>query len=61
MLVFWGTIGLAAVFGYIWISLDQKGLLKIPDRDPGVMILAADGTALAEQGSFFGDEVRLSE
>jgi penicillin-binding protein 1A len=61
LLAFLGTIGLSAVFGYVWISLDQKGLLKIPDRDPGIMILAADGTALAEQGSFFGDEVRLPE
>src|SRR5260221_4185700 len=60
-LALWGVVGSAAVFGYIWFSLDQKGLLKIPDREPGVMILAADGTALAEQGAFFGDDVRLSE
>ncbi|MBI2717954.1 MAG: PBP1A family penicillin-binding protein [Rhizobiales bacterium] len=56
-----GTLMLALLFGYIWFSLDQKGLLKIPDREPGVMVLAADGTRLAEQGSFFGDDVRLAE
>ncbi len=58
---FLGTVGLTAMFGYIWFSLDQKGLLQIPGREPGIMVLAADGTTLAEQGSFFGDEVRISE
>jgi penicillin-binding protein 1A len=57
----WGLIGLTGLFTYIWFSLDQKGLLKIPDREPGIMILAADGTAIAEQGAFFGDDVMLSE
>jgi penicillin-binding protein 1A len=46
---------------YIWSSLDQKGLLQIPEREPGIMLVAADGTALAERGAFFGDEARLSE
>ena len=54
-----GTFGLAAIFGYIWVSLNDNGLLKIPDREPGLMILAADGTALAEMGSFNGDEAHL--
>ncbi len=57
----WGAIGLFGVFSYIWFSLDQKGLLQIPAREPGIMVLAADGTTLAEQGSFFGDEVRIGE
>jgi len=57
----WGTIGLAGLFGYIWLSLNQNGLLKIPDREPGMMVLAADGTALAEQGAFYGDEIRLGD
>ena len=56
-----GAAGLAAVFGYIWFSLNENGLLKIPDREPGMMILASDGTALAEMGSFNGDEVRLAD
>ena len=56
-----GTIGLGALFGYIWMGLDSQGLLKIPDRDPGIMILANDGSVLAEQGSFNGDEVRIAD
>ena len=60
-LAFVGAAGLAALFGYIWFTLDQQGLLKIPERDPGIMILASDGSVLAEQGSFNGDDVRLAE
>ena len=56
-----GAIGLGAIFGYIWMTLDKQGLLKIPERDPGIMILANDGSVLAEQGSFNGDEVRIAD
>jgi penicillin-binding protein 1A len=56
-----GSVGLAAIFGYIWLTLNENGLLKIPDREPGLMVLAADGSVLAEQGAFNGDEARLSE
>ena len=61
VLAFFGALGLAAVFGYIWFTLNQQGLLKIPDREPGIIILASDGSVLAEKGSFNGDEVRLAE
>jgi penicillin-binding protein 1A len=61
VLAFIGAAGLAAVFGYIWFTLNQQGLLKIPERDPGIIILASDGSVLAEQGSFNGDDVRLVE
>ena len=56
-----GSIVLAAVFGYVWFSLNQKGVLQIPELQPGVMLLAADGTVLSEQGAFFGDQVRVSD
>lgn len=56
-----GCIGVAGLFGYIWMTLDKQGLLQIPDRDPGIMILANDGSVLAEQGSFNGDEVRIAD
>ncbi|MFN0195086.1 MAG: transglycosylase domain-containing protein, partial [Aestuariivirga sp.] len=59
--VFWGSLASALAFGYVWMSLDQKGLFNIPDREPGIMLLAADGTVLAEQGAFYGDEVRVSD
>ena len=61
ILAFWSTLGVAAFLGYIWLSLDQKGLLAIPDREPGIMVLAADGTVLVEQGSFYGDEIGIGE
>ncbi|WP_373505259.1 transglycosylase domain-containing protein [Aestuariivirga sp.] len=61
MLAFFGAVGLAAIFGYIWVTLNENGLLKIPDREPGIMILASDGTVLAEQGAFNGDEARLAD
>ncbi len=64
-LYFKGTLlGLVAGsmgFAYIWMSLDKQGLLKIPDREPGIMLLAADGSVLAQQGSFYGDEVRVGD
>ena len=56
-----GCIALAAMFGYVWFSLSQKGLLQIPELQPGIMLLAEDGTVLSEQGAFFGDQVRVSE
>ena len=52
---------LAAGFGYVWFTLNQKGVLQIPELQPGVMLLAADGTVLSEQGAFFGDQVRVSD
>src|SRR5690348_12431039 len=60
-LLFWGVFAGAAGFGYLWMSLDQKGLFQIPAREPGIMVLAADGTVLAERGAFFGDDVRIAE
>jgi penicillin-binding protein 1A len=53
------TVCVALVFGFAWFTLEQKGLFRIPERAPGVMILASDKTPLAEQGAFFGDEARL--
>ena len=48
-------------FGYVWFTLDQKGLFQVPDREPGIMLLASNGDVLAERGAFFGDEVRVDE
>ncbi len=56
-----GSIALAATLGYVWFSLNQKGVFQIPELQPGIMLLAADGTALSEQGAFFGDQVRVSD
>ncbi len=61
LLAFWGVVAGGLGFGYIWFSLDQNGLLKIPERQPGIMILASDGSVLSEQGAFYGDAVRIAE
>ncbi len=53
------TFALAMVFGFAWFTLEQKGLFNIPERAPGIIMLASDGTVLAEQGAFYGDEARL--
>ncbi|MGE3874112.1 MAG: transglycosylase domain-containing protein [Parvibaculaceae bacterium] len=60
-LLFWGVFAGAAGFGYLWMSLDQKGLFQVPAREPGIMVLAADGTVIAERGAFFGDDVRIAD
>jgi penicillin-binding protein 1A len=54
-----GTVAASILFAVTWFSLDQKGLLQIPQREPGLMILASDGSEIAEQGTFFGDAVSL--
>ncbi len=60
-LVIWGAILLAAVTVYVFLTLDSQGLFRIPERKPGIMVVAADGQVIAERGSFFGDEARLAE
>lgn len=58
---FWTAVAGGIAFAYIWFSLDQRGLLQIPQRQPGIMVLASDGTQLSEQGAFFGDATHVSE
>ena len=58
---FWAGLAGALAFAFIWFSLDQRGLLQIPKREPGIMILANDGTSLAQEGSFFGDAAKISQ
>jgi penicillin-binding protein 1A len=58
---FWAAVAGSIAFAYIWFSLDQRGLFQIPKREPGIMMLASDGTALAEEGSFFGDAAKISQ
>jgi penicillin-binding protein 1A len=58
---FWGAIAGALGFGYVLFSLNERGLLKIPEREPGIMILASNGSVLSEQGAFFGDAAHISD
>ena len=60
-LVFWGGVAAAAAFGLVWFTLSQNGLFKIPEREPGILLLASDGSEIAEQGTFFGDAVNMAE
>ncbi len=60
-LAVWGIIIFTAATAYVFLTLDSKGLFRIPEREPGIMLVAADGQLIAERGSFFGDEARLSE
>jgi penicillin-binding protein 1A len=60
-LAVWGIIALAGLTAYVWFSLDNQSLFRIPEREPGMIVLAANGDVLAERGAFFGDEVRTDE
>ena len=60
-LCLWSLIGFAVLCVYVWLSLAQKGVFKLPEREPGAVLLASDGQLLAERGAFFGDDVRLDE
>jgi penicillin-binding protein 1A len=60
-LLFWSGIAAAAGFGLVWFTLSQNGLFKIPEREPGILLLASDGSEIAEQGTFFGDAVNMAE
>ena len=58
---FWSFAAGVIGFSYIWFSLDQRGLLQIPKRESGIMMLASNGTVLAQEGAFFGDAAKISQ
>lgn len=60
-LTLWGAIASAVGLGFIWFTLAQNGVFKIPEREPGILVLASDGSEIAEQGTFFGDAVSIAE
>jgi len=60
-LTVFSVLAFALAFGWTWHALNGKGLLHIPEREPGIMMLAADGSVLAEQGAFLGDAVKVSD
>ena len=57
----WGIIVMAATTAYVFINLEEKGLFNIPEREPGMMMLARDGTVITERGSFYGDAAKIHE
>ncbi len=60
-LALWGIIVMAGTTAYVFFNLEKKGLFNIPEREPGMMMLARDGTVITERGSFYGDEARVHE
>ena len=56
---FWAAAVGAIAVVFVWFTLAQKGVFQIPEREPGIMILADDGTELAQRGTFFGDSVNI--
>jgi penicillin-binding protein 1A len=60
-LCLWGFIVVIGATTYVYLNLDERGLFQMPEREPGMMLLSADGHVVAERGSFFGDEVRIGE
>ncbi len=60
-LAMWGIIVMAATTAYVFINLEEKGLFNIPEREPGMMMLARDGTVITERGSFYGDAANIHE
>ncbi len=59
VLGFWAAVAGVVAFAFVWFTLAQKGVFQIPEREPGIMILADDGTELAQRGTFFGDSVNI--
>jgi penicillin-binding protein 1A len=59
--LFWGGAAAALTVGFIWFTLAQKDVFRIPEREPGILVLASDGSEIAEQGTFFGDAVAIAE
>ncbi len=56
-----GAFLFVVFLAYVFFTLDDKDPFQIPGHAPGVLIIAEDGTKLAERGSFFGDEARLEK
>ncbi len=60
-LALWGVIVMAATTAYVFVNLEKKGLFNIPEREPGMIMLASDGQVIDERGSFYGDEANIHE
>ena len=61
VLGFWGVVAGGLATSYIFFSLNERGLLKIPEREPGIMMLSNNGSVLSEEGAFFGDAAHIAD
>jgi penicillin-binding protein 1A len=55
-----GGVAAGAALAFVWVTLAQSGVFQIPEREPGILLLASDGSEIAEQGTFFGDAVSIA-
>ncbi len=60
-LAIWGVIAIGGISAYFLLALPNDTLFKIPQREPGMVLLSDDGQVLAQRGSFLGDDIRFDE
>ncbi len=61
VLVTWvGIIGTGAA-AYVVLSVSAPDVYRLPERERGIVVLAANGEVLAHRGVFQGDQIRLDE
>ena len=46
----WALVLVAGLTAYVWFSLETQSLFRIPEREPGMIVLAANGDVIAERG-----------
>jgi penicillin-binding protein 1A len=61
VLALWGSIALAALFGWVALHLPPIQSLEIPRRPPSVQINAAGGHVFATRGEMGGAAIRLKD
>ena len=61
VLCLWGGIAGVGAAAYLILSVSGTDLYALPQKERGVVVLAANGEVLARRGQFQGDRVRLDE
>lgn len=59
--VVWGAMAVVALALYVMITLPGGSVFKLPEREPGITVLDANGGIMARRGAFHGDKVLLEE
>jgi penicillin-binding protein 1A len=61
VLCLWVGIAGAGGAAYVIMSVSGTNLYALPEKERGIVVLAANGEVLARRGAFQGDRVRLDE
>jgi len=61
VLFLWVGILGAGTGAYIVLTVAESNLYHLPQKERGIVVLAANGEVLARRGAFEGDQVRLDE